>query len=130
MEREIIQLEDDETALFNRVASICHHSLKVETEELFMRLFTLYGVEYVPFSDNAKYSIYMPFYRTEDKKKIGYVFTYSMMKRIDWKKIKETLTLVPRDIIPIHDNLVLLISVTPVYDYTDWGRDVSDNEID
>ena len=89
MEREIIQLEDDETALFNRVASICHHSLKVETEELFMRLFTLYGVEYVPFSDNAKYSIYMPFYRTEDKKKIGYVFTYSMMKRIDWKKIKE-----------------------------------------
>lgn len=46
MEREIIQLEDDETALFDRVASVCHHSLIVETENLLMRLFTLYGVDY------------------------------------------------------------------------------------
>lgn len=90
MEREIIRLEDDETALFDRVASISHHALVVETEELLMRLFTLYGVEYSPFPGDSKYSIYMPFYRIEDEKKIGYVFTYSMMERIEWKKIKES----------------------------------------
>lgn len=90
IEREIIQLEDDETALFDRVASISQHSLRVKTEELLMRLFTLYGVEYVPFSDDAKCSIYMPFYRVEGGKRIGYVFTYSMMKRIEWEKIRET----------------------------------------
>ncbi len=89
MEREIIQLEDDETDLFDRVASISHHSLRVETEELIMRLFTLYGVDYYPFAGDAKYSIYMPFYRIEDDKKIGYIFSYSMMKRIEWEKIKE-----------------------------------------
>ena len=89
MEREIIQLEDDETALFDRVASVCHHSLIVETENLLMRLFTLYGVDYSPFSDDAKYRIYMPFYRIEDGKKIGYIFTYSLMKRLEWEEIKE-----------------------------------------
>ena len=89
MEREIIQLEDDETDLFDRVASISHHSLSVETEELIMRLFTLYCVDYYPFAGDAKYSIYMPFYRIEDDKKIGYVFTYSMTKRIEWEEIKE-----------------------------------------
>ena len=89
MEREIIRLEDDETDLFDRVASISHHSLRVETEELIMRLFTLYGVDYYPFAGDAKYSIYMPFFRIEDEKKIGYVFSYSMMKRIEWDKIKE-----------------------------------------
>lgn len=89
MERGIIRLEDDETALFDRVASASHHSLMVETEELIMRLFTLYGVEYSPFCNNAKYDQYMPFYRMEEGKKIGYVFTYSMIKSIEWKTIKE-----------------------------------------
>ena len=88
IEREIIQLEDDETALFDRVASVCHHSLIVETEELLMRLFTLYGVEYSPFPGDAKYR-YIPFYRIEDERKIGYIFTYSLMKRLEWKKMKE-----------------------------------------
>lgn len=90
LERIIIQVEDDETDLFNRIASISHHSLRVETEELIMRLFTLYGVDYIPTVDDAKYRFYMPFYRTEGDKRIGYVFSYSMMTRIDWETIKES----------------------------------------
>ena len=53
-----------------------------------MRLFTLYGVEYSPFPGDAKYR-YMPFYRIENERKIGYIFTYSLMERLEWKKIKE-----------------------------------------
>ena len=89
MERIVFQLEDAETALFDCVANTCRHSLKIETEELLMRLFTLYGVTYSPLSDEAKCGDFMPFDRIEDEKKIGYVFTYSMMERIKWKEFKE-----------------------------------------
>lgn len=40
-----------------------------------------------------------------------------------WKKIRETLTLVPSKIIPITNDLLLLAYVSPVYDYTNWGED-------
>ena len=40
-----------------------------------------------------------------------------------WKKIRETLTLVPNQIVPLTKDLILLSSVSPVYEYTEWGRD-------
>ena len=40
-----------------------------------------------------------------------------------WKKIRETLTLVPGSMIPLTKDLILLCSVTPVYEYTDWAQD-------
>ena len=40
-----------------------------------------------------------------------------------WKKIRETLTLVPNQIVPLTKDLILLSSVYPVYEYTEWGRD-------
>ena len=89
MQREIFHLEDDETNLFNLIASISRHSLIVETEELIMRLFTLYRIDYIPTTDKSKYNIYMPFFRTENHKKIGYMFGFSMMEPIDWKPIKQ-----------------------------------------
>lgn len=89
MEREILRLEGDETDLFEQVASMSCHALMIETEELMMRLFTLYGVEYVAMSGDSKYRIYMPFYRIENGRKIGYLFSRKLMKRIDWEAIKE-----------------------------------------
>lgn len=90
MAREIIQLEDDETDLFYKVASHSRHQLMVENEDLVMRLFTLYGVEYTPIAGDAKDKFYMPFYRIEDDKKIGYMFSYSMTAYIKWEDIKKT----------------------------------------
>jgi len=40
-----------------------------------------------------------------------------------WKKIRETLTLVPNQIVPLTKDLILLSSVNPVYEYTEWGND-------
>ncbi|MBQ7194242.1 MAG: hypothetical protein IJS07_01240 [Bacteroidales bacterium] len=40
-----------------------------------------------------------------------------------WKKIRETLTLVPNQIVPLTKDLILLSSVHPVYEYTDWAQD-------
>lgn len=85
LEREIICLEDDETVIFNNVAAASHYSLQAETEELMMRLFTLYGVSYRPIDDAKS----MPFYRIEDGKKIGYLFSYSMMQSIDWEAMRD-----------------------------------------
>lgn len=82
MERCIIQLEDDETQLFNYIAKASSRPLRWEIQKLVMRLFTLYGVEYVPFDDKASQGNPMPFYRMEDGKKIGYLFSYSMTERI------------------------------------------------
>ena len=41
-----------------------------------------------------------------------------------WKKIRETLTLVPEQIIPLKEDLILLSHVGPVYDYTEWRAEV------
>ena len=56
-----------------------------------MNLFTIYGVNYSPFSNEIDYNSSMPFYRVEDDKKVGYIFTYSMITNIaiKWKQIKE-----------------------------------------
>lgn len=96
VEQEIFRLEDDETKLFDRVASMSYYALMIETGELMMRLFTLYGVEYVAIPVDSKYSIpgdpkdslYMPFYRIENGKKIAYLFSRSMMRRINWEEIR------------------------------------------
>lgn len=89
MEHDIIQIEDDETELFDQVARGSHHALKVETEELIMRLFALYGVDYYPVGEDAKYKVYMPFCRVEGEKKIGYVFTDGILKDFNWEEIKK-----------------------------------------
>ncbi|MCD7921216.1 MAG: hypothetical protein LUG27_01975 [Clostridiales bacterium] len=89
MERRILRLEDDETDLFNCVASASQHALIVETEELMMRLFTLYGVDYIAFAGDSKYKFHMPFYRNESRGRIGYIFSRSLMERIKWETIKE-----------------------------------------
>lgn len=40
-----------------------------------------------------------------------------------WKKIRETLTLVPAQIIPLTADLILLSQVNPVHEYADWTND-------
>ncbi|GEM_PF-4759803 len=40
-----------------------------------------------------------------------------------WKMIRETLTLVPYQIVPLTKDLILLSSVHPVYEYTEWRND-------
>lgn len=40
-----------------------------------------------------------------------------------WKKIRETLTLVPGQIIPLTADLILLSQVNPVHEYADWTND-------
>lgn len=89
IERRILQLEDDETELFDKVARASLCSLMRETEKLVMNLFTIYGVGFNSTEEDAKNCFDMPFFRIEDDKKIGYVFAYSMTKRIKWEKIKE-----------------------------------------
>lgn len=87
IQKRILSLEDDETAIYDRVAKRSHRALMVETEELMMRLFTLYGVEYYPFEGNEKYRLYMPFYRIVSNQKIAYVFSESIRLNIEWKSI-------------------------------------------
>lgn len=86
IQRRILRLEDEETAFYDQVAKWSYHSLMIQTEELMMRLFTLYGVDYHPFDNDAKYD-YMPFYRIIEGKKTAYVFSESITSRIDWKSI-------------------------------------------
>lgn len=90
IQRQVLELEDDETKLYDTVVSMSYHSLIVETEELLMRLLTFYGVPYVPFDRDEKYQFYMPFYRIEEGKKIAYVFAQSITSSINWRSIKET----------------------------------------
>ena len=45
-----------------------------------------------------------------------------------WKKIRETLTLVPNHIIPLSEELILLGEVYPVYEYTEWYIDAWGSE--
>ena len=87
-EHELLKLEDDETRLCDRVADWCYHTLLVETEELVMKLFTLFNVDYIPFEGDEEYSLYMPFYRNENGKRIAYLFSRSMTQSIDWQEIK------------------------------------------
>ena len=90
MQRSILKLEDDETRLFDTVANASYHSLIVETEELMMRLLTFYGIGYVPFTGDEKYSFFAPFYRMEEGKKIAYVFAKSITDTLE-QRIIETI---------------------------------------
>ena len=40
-----------------------------------------------------------------------------------WKKIRETLTLVPNEIIPLTDKYLYLQGTEPSYDYVNWRKD-------
>lgn len=91
MQEAILQLEDNETRLFDVVAKASYHSLIVETEDLIMRLFAFYGIQYVSFEDDSKYRWHAPFYRIESNKKIAYVFTRTITENIPWKDIRENL---------------------------------------
>ena len=61
MQVDILKLEDDETALFDTVAKRSWHPLIIETEELVMRLFAFYGIDYVPYTQDEKYNLFVPF---------------------------------------------------------------------
>ncbi len=87
MQTDILKLEDDETTLFDTVAKGSRHSLIVETEELIMRLFAFYGIEYIPSKKDEKYKYFVPFYRIENGKKIAYTFTKSVVPVSNWKEI-------------------------------------------
>ena len=87
MQRTILQLEDDDTSLFDTVAKASYHSLIVETEDLMMRLLTFYGIGYVPFKGDEKYSFYTPFYRIEGGKKVAYVFSERLTPYINFERI-------------------------------------------
>ena len=89
MQVDILKLEDDETALFDRVAKVSWRSLIVETEELIMRLFAFYGIAYVPLKNNEKYYYNVPFYRIENGKKIAYAFARSIKPVEEWQEIME-----------------------------------------
>jgi hypothetical protein len=88
MQRPILVMKDDNAVLFDTVTDVSRHSLMVETEILVMRLFTQNNVAYIPFEDDSKYR-YMPFIRIENGKRIAYIFTSCITKRIDWQYIKE-----------------------------------------
>ena len=89
MQVALLQLEDEETRLYDTTVKMSQHSLIVETEYLLMRLLAFYGIAYTPYTGNERYSYYMPFYRIEDGKKIAYVFTPTITTSLNWKKIKE-----------------------------------------
>lgn len=89
MQVALLQLEDEETRLYDTTVKMSQHSLVVETEYLLMRLLAFYGIAYTPYTENERYSYYMPFYRIEDDKKVAYVFTPTITTSIDWRKIKE-----------------------------------------
>ena len=45
-----------------------------------------------------------------------------------WKEIRKTLTLVPTDILPLSQEILLLNDVRPVHDYPNWEKDAMGNE--
>lgn len=89
MQVDILKLEDDETALFDTVAKRSWHPLIIETEELVMRLFAFYGIDYVPYKKDEKYNLFVPFYRIENGKKIAYAFARKIGAVSNWQEILE-----------------------------------------
>lgn len=86
--RPILFTKDDNAELYDAVVSGSEHSIIVEMEMLIMRLFENNSVDFIPFQeDEAKYYLYMPFYRIEENKKVAYVFHSSLGSPVDWKGI-------------------------------------------
>lgn len=60
----------------------------------------------------------------------SFTITDDGSKNVIWKKIRETLTLVPDDIFHLTDDLIMLAGVDPVYDYNwsseAWGWEESE----
>ena len=88
IERPLFQLMDDETEIYDNVVRLSARSLIIETENLIMRLLTFYGIDYVSLYREGR-NEYIPFYRVENSKKIGYVFSGSMLYHEDWNITKD-----------------------------------------
>lgn len=103
MERPMLEMFDDNSQRYHQISKSCQHSLIMETENLIMRLFTLNNISYEPILLNEKYK-YFPFVRMENDKRIGYIFSSSMMTKIDdWKELEKEYNLDGIKVIAIVD---------------------------
>lgn len=85
----VLIMSDNNTERYSLIIKASRHSLIVENEKLIMRLFTLNSVGYIPFEGDEMYK-YMPFIRIEDGKRIAYIFSWSISKRVhNWVLLKE-----------------------------------------
>ena len=90
MQNPLISMTDYETDLYSKISECCRHNLKVNTEELIIRLFNIYQIDYIPSTDDDIYKEYMPFLLEEKGRRIGYVLCDSMLQPIrGWEIIKE-----------------------------------------
>ena len=87
----IIKLIDDETEKYHRIFAMSRRQILVEMERLIMRLFTLYGVDYTTTDEIDIFSPpFVPFFREENGKRVGYQFSYSMTSKTQKYDREET----------------------------------------
>ena len=82
MQNPLISMTDYETDLYSKISEFCWHNLKVNTEELLIRLLTIYQIDFIPSTDDDMYKEYMPFLIEEEGRRIGYVLCASMLQPI------------------------------------------------
>lgn len=83
----LLQLEDDETDLYDSVAYWSKRQLLIETGLLLKRLLALNTVGYVPADEKASRDYYIPFIRVENGEKIAYMLTSGLTSSIPFEEI-------------------------------------------